>query len=331
MHARTLAVVLCLAGCAAAGCVEKVELRSRAAAEPDAAAEVGMESGGAGGEAPLAGTPDDDGFGDTPDPGERGCSRIDFLFVIDNSISMVFAQNKLRDSFPAFMAVVQNNVTATDYHIMVVDTDSWDGLVGDPSDDCREALGAGRRADFTGQDCGLPDGRRYITSSEPNLTQTFACLANVGAFGDPNEQPIDAMLQALSPAQNATGGCNTGFLRRDAILVVTLITNQDDESSIGAGATAPETWQENLLALKGGDPGALVLLSFVADNNLDPPLPGGPCTFLDLGTSGAPRLQRFTRGLERNSLVSVCANDYAPFFESVVGSIGSACEAFVIE
>ena len=94
--------------------------------------------------------------------------------------------------------------------------------------------------------------------------------------------------------------------------------------------TAPQIWQQNLLTLKD-DPGAIVLLSFVADNNLVPPLPGGPCTFLDLATSGAPRLQQFTSGLERGSLVSVCADDYAPYFEGVVGSIDSACEEFEIE
>jgi hypothetical protein len=329
MHARPLAARHCPAGGVAAGCVEKVELRPGGPPQPDAA--VGEIAAGAGGEAPLAGSPDDDGFGEPPAPGQRGCTRIDFLFVIDNSLSMVLAQNKLLDSFPGFMDVVQNNVAATDYHIMVVDTDSWNGLVGDPSDDCRETLGAGRRADFLGQDCGLPDGRRYLTSAEPDLVDSFACMANVGAFGDPNEQPIDAMLQALSTPQNAAGGCNTGFLRRDAILVVTLITNQDDESSIGVPETAPQTWQQSLLALKGGDPGALVLLAFVGDNNLDTPLPGGPCTFLDFGTGGAPRLQQFTSGLERGSLVSVCADDYAPFFESVVGNISSACEEFVIE
>ena len=309
--------------------MEQVELRPGGVTEPDAALAAG--EAGAGGEAPLAGASGTDGFGDAPASGARGCTRIDFLFVIDNSISMVFAQNKLSESFPGFIDVVQNNVAATDYHIMVVDTDSWNGLVGDPSDDCRETLGAGRRADFTGQDCGLPEGRRYLTSSEPNLDDSFACLANVGAFGDFDEQPIDAMLQALSPAQNGAGGCNTGFLRRDAVLVVTLITNQDDETSTSAALdTAPQIWQQNLLTLKD-DPGAIVLLSFVADNNLVPPLPGGPCTFLDLATSGAPRLQQFTSGLERGSLVSVCADDYAPYFESVVGSIDSACEEFEIE
>ena len=76
-----------------------------------------------------------DGFDDAPVSGERGCDRIDFLFVIDNSISMVFAQNELLDSFPDFMEVVRNNVAATDYHIMVVDTDGWNGLALDFNDE----------------------------------------------------------------------------------------------------------------------------------------------------------------------------------------------------
>jgi hypothetical protein len=258
---------------------------------------------------------------------EPGCTKVDFLFVIDNSLSMLLAQRKLDRSFPGFMRVVEGDVAASDFHIMVVDTDSWDGTGGSASaDGCREVLGAGRRSDASGNDCGVVGDARYIASPTADLTETFSCLADVGTFGDPNEQPIDAVLQALSPAQNAAGGCNAGFLRNDAILVVTLITNQDDDASSGT----PETWRENLLALKGGDPSALVVLGFVGDNNVDGGLDGGPCSpLLDFGTSGAPKLQQLLQGLDRGAAASVCADDYTPFFEQAVTDISTACEQFV--
>jgi hypothetical protein len=310
--------------------LERVELRGAGADEaPDATvATPAAPSGDA--SPPLGGSDDASGSAgfDLPPPGaERGCTKVDFLFVIDNSLSMVFAQRELDRSFPGFMRVVEQNVAASDFHIMVVDTDSWDGA-GEASgavDGCREVLGAGRRSDASGADCGLAGDARYITSPAADLTATFSCMADVGALGDPNEQPIDAVLQALSPAQNSAGGCNQGFLRDDAILVVTLITNQDDDASSGN----PASWRSNLLALKAFDPSALVVLGFVGDSNVDGGLEGGPCTLLDLGTSGAPKLQTFVSSLERGALASVCADDYSPAFARAVSDIATACEQFV--
>ena len=79
---------------------------------------------------------DDDGGGpafdlppaDDGDPlGEdEGCKRVDFLFVVDNSVSMEDNQAALVGAFPGFMQAIQNTLAAdSDYHILVADTDAW--------------------------------------------------------------------------------------------------------------------------------------------------------------------------------------------------------------
>lgn len=60
---------------------------------------------------------------------------------------------------------------------------------------------------------------------EPDLQGAFACGARVGTAGNPSERPMNGMTEALSPALNGPGGCNEGFLRDDAILVVTFISD----------------------------------------------------------------------------------------------------------
>ena len=56
----------------------------------------------------------------------NGCQKVDFLFVIDNSGSMLEEQNNLAGSFPSFINSIQSTLDAAqDYHIMVIDTDAW--------------------------------------------------------------------------------------------------------------------------------------------------------------------------------------------------------------
>ena len=259
--------------------------------------------------------------GGSPPP---GCNKIDFLFVIDNSLSMLQEQSNLTASFPGFMQVVTNTVRATDHHIMVVDTDGWDGEGTEASpEQCDDTLGAGKRSSKDDDDCGIEGPQRYIVQGQPDLESVFSCLGKVGTFGDVGEQPMDAMLRAVSASENATTGCNTGFLRDDAILVVVLVTDEDDTRSQGKA----EAWKTALLAAKGGNDRAVVVLGFVGDDNIEDGLPGGPCPLLSV-SFGAPELQRFIQSMPLGSLASVCAENYAPYFAQVVGSIQNACDEF---
>lgn len=269
------------------------------------------------GEAPREGAVPADAGAAAP-----GCDKVDFLFVIDNSLSMFQQQANLTASFPGFMQTVRESVQATDHHIMVIDTDGWDGEGAQASaDQCEDALGAGKRTSSSNEDCGISGSQRYIESGQPSLQSVFSCLGEVGTFGNFGEQPMDAVLRAISATENGAGGCNAGFLREDAVLVVVLVTDEDDTRSSGDA----EQWRQALLEAKGGDERAVVVLGFVGDDNLSGGLPGGPCPLLNI-SSGAPELQRFVQSMALGSLASVCAPDYSPFFQQAVANIRTACD-----
>src|SRR5688572_10833186 len=62
----------------------------------------------------------------TPPEPDDGCKRVDFLFVVDNSVSMEDDQATLVGAFPGFMEAIQSQLAAdSDYHILVADTDEW--------------------------------------------------------------------------------------------------------------------------------------------------------------------------------------------------------------
>jgi hypothetical protein len=160
-----------------------------------------------------------------------------------------------------------------------------------------------------------------MAQGQPELEATFSCAAQVGTRGSVIEEPMEALLAATSQSLNAPGRCNDGFMRDDAILVVTVITDEEDRSEGG-----PEDWRLALLETKQGNPDALVVLGLVGDNNIEDGLLGGPCFLLD--ADGSPRLQQFVSSFG-GVLGSVCASDYTPFFQTAVGSIDSACDDFV--
>lgn len=307
--------------------------------------------------------------GGGPTPGV-GCEKVDFLFIVDNSGSMEDEQQQLVASFPQFMETIRDEIAAQDFHLMVVSTDGemsmssgsggsqvvtctagnctcspapdccadaceiGDTCFGVPCgveveiDACDVELGSGRRVS-AGNDCGLDDGVRYVTDADMDLEQRFLCLADVGTFGSGNEIPMEAMLAATGSEQTS-GGCNDGFLRDDAVLVVTIITDEEDDPDGFFGSEGdPAQWRQDLLARKGGNETGVVVLSLIGDNDQ----PGGICADLDEdgvnGAEASPRLRTFAESFGSRGFVgSVCADNYDTFFEQAVSVVDTACETF---
>jgi hypothetical protein len=271
---------------------------------------------------PVTGLPTDD----PPPEARQGCAKVDFLFVVDNSLSMLEEQTALVSSFPGFMGVVEQTLGASDFHVMVIDTDADNlrdaisALLGQGGDPCGTTLGAGRRQSQAGQDCGLAGGQRYLDSSQADLTATFSCVAEVGTLGNPLEAPVEAMLASVGPALSGPGGCNSGFLRDDAILVVTLIGDEDD----GVSSGDPQAWRNALVNIKGGSDGSIVFLGLI----------GGGSSAVASSTCGgdapdaAPRLQSLVESFRFGTVGDICASDYAPFFAQSVSVIDTACDDF---
>lgn len=293
--------------------------------------------------------------GGTTDGAEKGCRKVDFLFIVDNSGSMGDEQQNLIQSFPGFIQTIQEKLElATDYHIMVIDTDAY-VFAGCPlicsivpvclgagndyqcgvtePEQCEDVLGAGivhpKGDASSSKDCGFTSLLRYMDVSQPDLPGTFACAAQVGTGStDDPEKPMQAMVSAIAPA-GAAHDCNAGFLREDAILVVTFITDEDDNAADGSAGTV-DGWKASLVAAKKNDETALVVLGLFGDNDLA----NGICPpFNPDSASGAepsPRLRQFVESFgERGIAGSVCADSYKSFFEEAVDVIDSTCDDFV--
>lgn len=200
------------------------------------------------------------------------------------------------------------------------------GLCTPPADACDVELGSGKEEDGEGNACGFVGEHRYIVDGEPDLDAAFECAALVGTDGDGQELVVEAMSSAVGDLAQP-GACNAGFVRDDAILVVTLITDEGDASQ-----GLPAQWHEELVAAKGGDEDAIVLLALVGDTDLD----AGICDEFDEGVGGfgdgarpAPRYRELADSFSHGRWGSVCADDYGPFFVDAVADIDTACEEFV--
>ena len=225
-------------------------------------------------------------IGDAKPPGCKG--KIDFLFVISRAWTMKGSQEKLITAFPAFIETIKSKFADFDFHIMVIDGDHEWGLEpcdadcekqgscavpGYPCDlldlvtTCDRTIGAGNVFAAGGyasnKPCDIAGGRRYLTKDQPNLTETFACVAKLGISG--YDLMGEALTMAMKPEINAPGGCNAGFLRDDALLMVTFIGGYDYNSKWDPG-----TWAANVLKAKKDDPGAVVMLS-ILDPTCPPP------------------------------------------------------------
>lgn len=128
--------------------------------------------------------------------------KLDILFVVDNSGSMVDEQAELAKNFSAFIgSAVNANV---DFQLGVTTTDTFlngGGLVGTPA---------------------------ILTSATANLVQAFQRNVAVGTRGSGLEKPFEAMVRALTPPQST--GSNAGFLRADASLAVVIVTDAVEQS-----------------------------------------------------------------------------------------------------
>lgn len=277
--------------------------------------------------------------------GAQGCQAIDFLFVIDNSGSMGDNQANLLSSFTGFIQKIQSVVADVDsYHVMVVKTDElWSGCdpvqcsffpqlcqygsinactSGAPSV-CDDTLGAGVNfpigSGASNQYCDLTGGQRYITPAEPffMLPGRFDCIAKVGTSGSGAERQIEALTAAVKPAINGPGGCNSGFLRDDAVLVVTVITDEEDGHSPGT----PDDWYNALVAAKGGDPSAIVMLGLINDTDAAAPV-------CPQGSDDPVKIREFIQKFPNMISGSVCAGNYASFFDQAVDLIDTTCDLF---
>jgi hypothetical protein len=288
------------------------------------------------GDRPGDGSGDDDGS-DRPDantgPGDVGgqdegtCTKVDFLFVVDNSPSMGDEQAALIANFPKFIQVIDAFKTNTgkplDYRIAVTTTGR----------NITYTVGALTQTEMgdDGVFHALPGMTRpWIERADGNVTGAFSQLANVGTTGPSWEMQLKAAELAFT-RQAAPGKPNAGFLRDDALLAMVLITDEDDCSrdedmwtSTGfdyACKRDPDTFVQFFDQLKGerGRWASTVIAI--------PPGTGEPC--VSGSASTGDRLKDFVTAAGQNSVFAdICTGNFASALDLAVGTFTAACQSF---
>jgi hypothetical protein len=182
---------------------------------------------------------------------------VDVLLVIDNSISMEEEQVSLAEQIPRVVDIlasgdfdgdgVPETAAAYDLHFGVVTTDMGTGGVTVPT--CPEPMfgddGALRtlgRADLASCVDSYPTFLTLHPSdaeADPHaVARDLTCVGQAGTGGCGFEQPLEAMLKAVTPSTSPlrfvagtsghADGANAGFLRDDSILVVLVLSDEND-------------------------------------------------------------------------------------------------------
>jgi len=176
---------------------------------------------------------------------------------------------------------------------------------------CDETIGAGvvfpvgRGA--SNEPCKFVGGHRYMTSEEPDLAEAFMCAARVGWGG--YNRGGDALMQVISPELNGPGGCNEGFLRDDALLMITWLAPGGDDSK---KTIYPWEWYDAVVEAKNGDPNSVIALSL--SNGECPFIYDEPCQFV----------KEFP-----HHVIGDGAGPYAPAFDEATDLVEEACKALI--
>ncbi len=191
-------------------------------------------------------------------------TKVDVLFVIDNSGSMMEEQQSLGQNFAAFLTAAQ--AANVDYHIGVTTT----GIEGSPGGwaVCPGGVDGGEAGRLFPANGAMP---RVITPATPNAGAVFASNVQVG-WCHWNEQGLEGAYRALSaplvnnaddPRTALANDGNLGFLRADAKLVLIFVTDEDDFSP------QPVSFYETFFrAVKGNDPQLLSISAIIGPENL---------------------------------------------------------------
>ncbi len=307
------------------------------------------------------GSGDGDGDGTTPDssvpPGvdggpaqdfgprleDDGCDKMDILFVVDDSGSMGEEQANLASNFPRFVEVLDAYRTIggreLDYRLGVTTTGKdFTTIVNIDFLGMMQTMTIsenGPNGELQ-QECGMT--RKWIESSDADVSSTFSCVAEVGTGGSSTEMPL--LMTEMALTERMADGSNTGFLREDALLAVVMLTDEDDCSREGdmaeisidvanPGAAADECDDSATLPVsrflevlddvkgdRGRWAGAII---------------AGPtdCSSSFGDAVRADRLQRFASEAGDNVVFSsICEGDLSGALMSAVETFGAACEAF---
>ncbi len=260
-----------------------------------------------------SGTATDDGggslgsFGDSSfdASGELACSKMDIVFVIDNSFTMEEEQENLRKSFPRFAQLLDSYKTKSgaplDYRVAVTSTDS---------DRDRGAFRTNGGS-----------GRPWLDRSDGIIIDAFSRRATLGTGGSSYERPLESLRLALT--DRVADGANGTFRRDDALLAFVILTDEDEGGAIENRPARPIADYLTFLDGHAGNRGrwATALIA-----GLGP----GRCESSFGEAYEATRLLDFVAKAGKNATSSsICDGNLTAGLDKALRTFESACNAFV--
>lgn len=229
---------------------------------------------------------------------QKQAAKVDVLWMVDNSESMLAEQNKVAERFNEFFSQLIRS--AVDYHIGVVTSDPDDNGVlraytGPGVDGCSNC-----RFITTDVSCDDPDVDVASLNTEAEIENAlldkceaqlvFRKLVSVGTDGSSSEQGFPQVAAALGArdVDPATGlplnnppAENEGFIRTDAALYIVFVS--DEEEGDKDDGTPVRYYQRLFESLKGAgneNKVAIAAITGYPTDNADLPPIGEVCDVL---------------------------------------------------
>lgn len=153
---------------------------------------------------------------------QMDASKVDILWVIDNSNSMKPLQNSLRANVGSFIEGL--SVSGLDFQLGITSTDAClpskasnltDELCPDHYTKTAE------RGALVGE-----RGKKVMYARDRDVVEKFQRLANLGINGSPFEHGLTSTKLAM---ERALRGDNEDFLRKDAFLAIVIVSDEEDD------------------------------------------------------------------------------------------------------
>lgn len=251
-----------------------------------------------------------------PEELPEGCTKLDILFVVDGSLSMLDEQKALQGLegndpvFAEFTDVLLEELgNVEDFHVAVVSSEPGDDLLHTHRD--YPAM-----PESAETDCGLPPGQRWIVGPSDELEDQFACIASTAQIEISEETAYNAGA-ALGNA------ANDGFLREDSVLLVVFLTDEDTQ-----GDYTRVSQRQAILDAVGGRLDRLLVFAIAGDQGVFE-MPKTKCN----GEYGAAvpgrRLTSIVYSFRSQGLFhDLCAGTLGDAFAFVLDDVVRTCEQY---
>lgn len=259
---------------------------------------------------------DDDSNPDSKSDAVDECTKVDIIFVIDDSGSMAPHQTNLANNFPKFVETIEGFRTKSGAKLdwrAAITTTTVDPEEETSTQDGDASNGLYRQS----AKCGTT--QRWIEGADPEITKKFSCLAKVGTGGSGDERPLEALKMSLE--DRVKDGMNAGFRRDDALLATILLTDEDDGSD-----GPPESFLQMLDTAAHG-PGRWALAAIASDNcKVDTGIP-----FLPPQNVTATKIKDLvTKAGSSGAFSSICPSngDLTPALKQALDTFTAVCQSF---